>query len=1022
MKKQFFLLFAMMLFSLAAFSQRTVSGNITSPQGDALIGATVMEAGTNNGTITDLDGNFSLNVANDAKLAVSYTGYATQEVEIGSTGVVNISLQEGALLDEVVVTALGIERDKKALAYSVTEITSENLEVAREINVANSLAGKVAGVNISPTSGGAAGSARIVIRGNSSISGNNQPLFVVDGVPINNDNQGSAGMWGGSDGGDGISSINPSDIEKMTVLKGNTAAALYGYRAANGAVIITTKKGKASNGIGVEFNTNYVATTYRNTYDFQQQYGHGQRGVAPATTEEAFANGLVAWGGQLGGSALQFDGVSRPYEYAGDNLGRFYETGSTFTNTLALTGGNENINYRLAGTALNNSDIIPNSGVDRYTFTFNSGAQLSDRLSATMTASYTDEDATNRPRLSDSPGNANYTVWSLPPTINVDDLKGSTDKLGAAEDGFELQFNDNVFVTNPWWGTHQFENNSQKKRLIGSFALTYQLTDDISIAGSLGLDQFSRRARNLTPYGTAYSNFGQLTETNLQFQELNKQLLITFDRNLTDQIGLNLVLGGNQQNTRNETLGGGGNNFSIPFLHDIRNIPTATDRYGFNELAVNSIFGQAEIALSNSLYVTGTARQDWFSTLTRPTGDSNNSKLYTSAGVSWVFTEALSGLSNTLDYGKLRASWAQVGGATSPYQLALNYGVFGSNGGAPLGGVSNGSIPNSNLVPSTSTEYEIGADLRGMGGRIGLDIAYYNRTTTDDILNAAASPTSGFGSISVNVGEIRNSGVEALLTVVPVKTNKFEWELGINYGRNSNKVVSLLTPEDDGEDIRVGESRTRNAYIHHVEGLPYSQIMGFEYARDASGNIEYDENGLPNRGEFVSFGTGVHPTNIGISNSITFGNFRVRALIDIKSGGYIYAATNAYGYFRGLHQNTLVGRTDGNVGPVTIPDAANVQDYYQRIAFNVTEEFVEKADFGKLRELIVSYRVPSSLLTNLPFASADISLSGRNLALLWSSVDNIDPESNIANGNAQGLEMFGVPSTKSIGLNLNVKF
>ena len=481
------------------------------------------------------------------------------------------------------------------------------------------------------------------------------------------------------------------------------------------------------------------------------------------------------------------------------------------------------------------------------------------------------------------------------------------------------------------------------------------------------------------------------------------------------------MLGGNQQRNKLENLGAGGDNFSIPFLHDIRNVPQAQDRYEFSSYAVNSLFGQTEIGLNNNLFITGSLRNDWFSTLTQAPGlDSENSKLYYGLGASWVLSDAVT-LPAWADFAKLRAGYAQVGGATNPYQLTLNYGVFGDFNGQPLGGVTSGSIPNSMLVPSTSTEFEVGGDFRFMKGRVNLDLAYYNRKTVDDILSASASGASGFGTITVNVGEIRNRGIEALLSVTPVRNDKLDWTVSLNYANNQNEVVSLLTPENDGEMLSVDGSRTLSANIQHIEGLPYSQITGFTYMRDEGGNIMYDEDNLPRiNNEVTAFGTGVHPTTIGLNNSLTFGNFSVSALLDFRSGAFIYTATNSFAYTRGLHKNTLEGREDGRIGDVTL-EPANVQDYYQRVA-GITEQFVDESNYAKLREVILSYRLPSSIFGEGVIRGATISLTGRNLALLYSSVENVDPESTYNNGNAQGLEMFGVPQTRSFGVNLNVKF
>ncbi len=1015
----------LLLGSMTAFAQKRVTGNVSGTDGFPLIGVTVIEKGTTNGTISDIQGNFALDVADGASVEVSYTGYGTQTIAIGEQTTFNLVLEEGVALDEVVVTALGMEKNKKALAYSVTEVGGENFSQARAMNVIQSLSGKVAGVNVASTATGAGGSTRVVIRGNSSISGNNQPLYVIDGVPIDNSNLGAAGMWGGQDWGDGISSLNPDDIETYTVLKGNSAAALYGYRASNGVILITTKSGTKRKGIGVEFNTQIRSESIINHNDFQQEYGHGRDGVIPTTQDEALANGLYAYGGKLDGSnVIQFDGESRPYSANDNNIDKFYRTGLTFSNTLALTGGSDKYNFRFSGSSLNNEDVIPNSGLDRKTFQLKTNAQFNERLSATVGVNYIVEDVNNRPRLSDSPGNANYSAASLPSSINIDDLKGDPNKLGSNPDGTELLFNDNVFVTNPWWGAHQFSADSKKKRLLGNIQLRYEFENGLYARGRVGLDQYNSRRTNLTPYGTAFSTLGQMDEQSLNFQELNNELIFGIDTKMTDKVGINFFVGGNQLTNTRETVGGTGSNFSVPFLHTLNNLANRSTIYEYKEFKNNSLFGSMEISINDAIYLTGTVRNDWFSTLTNADGTSDNDKLYFSAGISAVLNDLID-LPKEITYAKARLSYAEVGGvgaAEDPYLLGLLYGITGQGHlGRPLGAINNpsNSIPNAALTPLTSKELEFGLDLRLFDNRLGVDFAYYSRQTLNDILNAAVTPTSGYGSKVVNIGKMNNKGVELLLFGSPVRTKDFRWDVSLNYSKNNNEVVSLLTEtQEDEESIRVGESRTRNAYIHHVEGKPYSQIMGFGYERDTGGNIVLDDNGLPMQGDFQAFGTGVHPTSIGINNTITYKNLSFSFLIDSKSGGYIYAATNAFGYTRGLHQNTLVGRESG-IGNVT---AANVEDYYQRIASSITEEFVQKADFIKLREVVLSYNVPKNVIGNAPIQGITIGIAGRNLALLSSSVDNIDPESTYASGNDQGLEMFGVPQSRSIQLNIGIKF
>ena len=1021
---------------MTAWAQRTVTGTVIDDLGEPLIGANVLEVGTSNGTITDIDGKYSIDVQEGASLQFSLIGYNSQTVEVGAESMIDITLQEGVQLDEVVVTALGIEREKKALGYSVTEVSGEEFTEARELNVANALSGKIAGVNVSNIASGPAGSSRVIIRGNSSLTGNNQPLYVIDGIPIDNSNLGNAGMWGGTDWGDGVSSINPDDIETMSVLKGNTAAALYGSRASNGVILITTKSGSKRKGIGVDFSTNYTFENIINTYnELQRDYGSGNRGLKPVDQAEALDYTLSGWGAPLDGSqVVQWDGVARPYSAVDDNVSRFYQTGKTWTNTLGLSGGNEIFNFRLGVTNLQNEGVNPNSGLDRNTFTTKVSAKFADRLTATMSGSFISEDVSNRPRLSDAPGNPNYLVWNLAPNLNVEDMKGPNGD-GSNEDNIELETDNSIYVTNPYWAAYRYDFSDKKDRLFGNFSLRYDFTDWLYLMGRIGIDTYRSRRRELDPYGTAFIINGRTVETNRTFTETNMDFLLGFDKQF-GMIGVNAFVGGNQMDQKRETLGTSGSEFAVPFLEVVTNGKNQSLIYDIAEQAINSLYGSLELSYGNYLYLTATARNDWFSTLSNINVDGeDNSILYPSVGLSFVFSDAFKMRSDVLSFGKLRASWAQVGGGTDPYQLSLPYALFGQGHlGNPLGRLDppNGRIPNSSLVPLTNTEIEVGLDLRFFQNRLGVDFAYYDRKTEDDILFASITQTAGYGSQVVNVGQVKNKGVELLLTINPVRTPSFRWDATVNFANNQSEVVSLLDPTNDdlagtndAEGISQGEARSQNAYIYHKEGYPYGVIMGFEYARDDNGNIELDANGLPMQGNFAVLGNGVHPTSIGLTNSFSYKNISFSFLLDSKWGGDLYSGTNMTLTGAGLHSRTLEGRTDGQItladGGKTTLEPQNVQDYYSRIT-GITEEWVYDADFIKLRQFQLGYRLPSSMLKNTPFAGVSISLVGRNLLLLYSKVDNIDPESTYSNDNAQGLEWFGAPQSRSFGFDLNVKF
>ncbi|WKN30717.1 SusC/RagA family TonB-linked outer membrane protein [Porifericola rhodea] len=1006
---------------------RTVSGKVTDEEDSGLPGVNVLLQGSTVGTVTDIEGNYSIAVQGDNPVLIfSSVGYESLTEEIGNRTTVNVNLlPDLTQLSEVVVTALGVEKEKKSLGYSVSEVEGEALVQAREINLGNALSGRVAGVNVSSTATGPAGSSRVVIRGNSSLGGNNQPLYVIDGVPIDNSQLGSAGMWGGSDSGDGLSSINPDDIAEISVLKGNTAAALYGSRASNGVILITTKKGSARKGVGVELNSNLTFENIINNFDWQREYGQGNRGAKPTSADEAFSFGNSSWGARLDGSqVIQYDGVSRPYSYTGDPYDAFYETGLTFTNTLSLYGGNETANYRFSASNLDNDAVMPNAGYNRKNFTMNVNGKFAEKLTFSAKAQYSIEDTDNRPRLSDSPGNANFAVATLPANIDVTNLQGDPNKLGASETGEELAFSSNIYLTNPYWGAYQFVNSDDRNRIIGSALARYDITDWLYLQGRVGIDRYSVRRTNIEPYGTAYKVLGGMVEGKRTVQEINADFLLGADQQFGG-LGLNAFVGGNQMTRFDENMTINGQNFNIPFFHAVSNAANQSPSLGYSEKGINSLFGSVELNYNEFIYLTVTGRNDWFSTL----APEKNSIFYPSVGTSFVFSDAFS-MPSWVSFGKLRASWAQVGGDTDPYNINLTYGLTGQgHQGAALATISQNSIPNANLQPLTVTETEVGFDVRFLDDRLGIDFAYYDRLTENDIVSASISRTSGYTGVVVNVGEMRNSGIELLVTGQPVVTSNFTWEVVANIAQNNNEVLELA----EGVDFLSGDqARSQNVFVRHAIGYPYASIWGRTH-KTINGQKVYDEDGLPVRSDDIELlGSGVHDFTAGLTNSFRYKNFTFNALIDIKTGADLFSGTNLNAYSLGLHQNTLEGREnglsfsgvdeDGEAATFTI-EPENVQDYYSRVASQITEEFIYDASFAKLRSIQVGYNLPNSWLSSTPFSTVTVSAVGRNLLLLWSNVDNIDPESTYStNNNSQGLEWMGVPQYRSYGFNVNIKF
>jgi len=998
-----------------------------------ILSATVKVRGQTASTATDVNGNFSLSVpVGKIALEVTSIGFAAKTVDVeADANNITITLNEDVqALSEVVVSSFGMSKLKKALPYSVTQLSGDQFTQSRTPNIGNALTGKVAGVNVSVPATGAGASSRVLIRGGSSLGGNDQPLYVINGIPMESSNLGSAGLWGGNDAGDGLSIINPDDIENISVLKGNTAAALYGARAANGVILITTKSGKARKGMGVTVNSNITIDRAIDRTDFQTEYGPGTDGVKPANQNAALDAGNSHWGPRLDGTpVIQFDGVSRPYTYTGEHINDFYRSGVTLNHSVSLNGGNESGNYRFSFSDLHNSDIMPNATFQRQAANFNINSKLKN-LTLSTSGQYTKQKAKNRPRLSDSPGNGNFAVVMMPNTLPFDVIKGTTGKLGALPNGTELRYQSSIYQTNPYWAAYQFFRLDNTDRFIGNISLRYDLKKWLYVQGRFGTDFQTRDDNSYTPYGTAYSATGDFFENFQTTRQDNYDLFIGGEHSFGD-FGVDILLGASKTRSKFELKGGGGGNLVVPFVHSVRNVASPSFSYAFSQQGINSLFGSANISYRKYLFLNVTGRQDEFSTLAAD----KNSLFYPSVGVSAILSDALK-LPSAISFAKLRASWAQVGGgAPNAYNLLVTYGLVGAGHlGANLAQINNGSIPNQALQPYTSTETEIGADIRFLRNRFGIDIAWYSRKTTDDILAASISATSGFGSTFVNVGELTNKGIEILLSAGVIDKKDLKWELSVNFAHNKSEAVNLGTDASGAliKNFPGEESRVRRERISHILGEPLGMITGYKHKTNAKGEKLYTPEGYPiATAGYQPIAEGRHPISAGISSSLRYKNFTFDFLIDIRDGGHLVSGTNYFAYLWGLQKETLKGRDgslqiqgtleNGNPLNVTIP-VANIDNYYNRYA-QITENLVYDASFGRLRQAAIGYTIPAKLLSKTPFASISVSLVGRNLALLWSKTPNVDPESaySVTSG-SQGLEYFAVPQTRSFGVNIAVNF
>lgn len=1000
----------------ANFQQKDVHGTVKDAKGTPLPGVTVMIKGSAKGTQTDASGHYKLAAKAGDVLVFRFVGFAAQEITVGSSDDVSVSLLEGATgLNELVVTALGIKRDEKAIGYAMTKVKGSDFTQAREINVANALVGKVAGVNSTAPATGPGGSSRVNIRGVASLQGNIQPLYVVNGVPYANLNMGNPGTYGGADMGDGISNINPDDIEDMTVLKGGAAAALYGSRALGGVILITTKSGKLRKGLGIEVNSNYTVDKIHDFRDFQTDYGQGTLGVKPTDAGGAMATGLLSWGAKLDGSATPiFNGTSVPYSNNSKNhLKDFYRTGSTVTNTVAMSGGNENTTFRLSLGDLRNLGVYPGSYYKRNNASLDLGFKLSDKWSGSASIMYTKERA-NRSNVSDAPANGNFAIMFLPNNVPAKALAPGWDPAS----GFETEFNSNQYNTNPYFAAAKATNLTTRNRVTGTASLKYQALDWLSVQGRLSNDYYTFTAQSIWPYGIAFKHSGKLVgQQTSTFNELNAEGSITANKKLGN-ISLNVTAGGNFMRQDRSDLTMNADGLAYKNVYNPGTGSAVSPNLSEPTKEIHSVFGSAEVGYKNMLFLNLTDRNDWSSTL--PKG--NNSYNYPSASISYLLSENLR--TDWLTLAKIRAGVSQVGGDAEAFKTQLYYSTLA---GAAINGQTIGNMPteiaNKELKPLQGTEIEAGTQLAFFKNRLSVDFAWYKRTTKNDIVASTVSSTSGFATKIVNFGEIQNKGIELLVSVTPVKLSTFSWTTSFNYTHNQNTVMQLT---DGLTDMQMDASRTGNAFSKHVVGMSAFQIAAFDYARDNQGNLLLNASGVPTPGPVKYMGSAIAPNIGGWNNEFNYKRFGLAFLIDFKSGGYMYSGTNANAYAMGLSKETLPGREGGvkvtgidpNGNKVT--NTVTAQNYYGALS-GISALQVYKSDFIKFRSVSLTYNFPASAFNN-KISGLSLSLVGRNLFYISKHTPNIDPESSYNNASGQGLEYAGVPTTSSYGLNLNVKF
>ena len=752
-----------------------------------IIGASIVEKrNPGNGTITDIDGKFSLNVQPGAILVISYIGYKSQEVKAGQAPL-DITLKEDSkMLNDVVVTALGIKRDRKALGYGVDEIKGDGLTKAKETNVINSMAGRVPGLVVSQTAGGPSGSTRVILRGSTEMTGNNQPLYVIDGVPLDNTNYGSAGTAGGFDLGDGISAINPDDIENISVLKGPAASALYGSRASHGVILITTKKANGKDSFSVEYNGTFTIDTQLAKWNnLQQVYGMGSNGTYSI---DAVSNTNKSWGAKADGSnsLKYFDGIERPYLIIPDNTSDFFRTGLTANNTAIISANSGNTGVRFTYTDIRSKDIVPKTHMSRDIFNLRANTSL-NKVDFDFSVNYTREDVKNRPALGDSKSNIGKNLMTLATTYDQKWLKTYQDQNGdyANWNGMD------PYNVNPYWDIYKNTNNSKKDQFRFNGKAIWNINKHMKLQSTMGAELNWFTFEDFKAPSTPGFEAGRLQNSNFRNRMYNFEVLALYNNSWGD-FDLNATLGGNVYKVNNQT--------TIITAQDMQ-IRDVVNLMSFNETSIepnsyrkqiNSVYGAVNVGWKHMLYFDTTLRGDQSSTL--PTG--NNVYVYPSFSGSFVFSQ-LTPFKDAMPYGKLRMSWAQVGSDTDPYQLGLVYtkSKF-TYPGYTIGYINNNTIPNKNLKPTKTNSFEIGLDMKFLKNRIGFDFTFYTQTSRNQIMAMASSWTSGYNYRLINAGEIENKGIEIALNTRPIEVKDFSWDLNLNFSKNNNKVKKLVDDMD----------------------------------------------------------------------------------------------------------------------------------------------------------------------------------------------------------------------------------
>jgi TonB-linked SusC/RagA family outer membrane protein len=1064
-------LFMLLLCGFIGAAQISITGIISDIAGDPIAFANVTERGTSKGTTTDVNGFYSLTVANDGILVCSYIGYQTAIIPVRDKVVINVTLEEGDQLEAVVVTALGVKRNERELGYAVQTLDSKQIQEVKSVNLVDNLQGKIAGITVTPGATGVGSSSKITIRGEASFS-NNNPLFIVDGTPINNNtvfnfsNEAAAGFQE-VDFGNGAGEVNQDDIESVSVLKGPAAAALYGTRAANGAIIIETKNGGKNRGLGISYNTSFFVDSAFKLPEFQNEYGQGNSG------QFEYVDGLgggvndnitYSWGPRLNQGILipQFDSpvtlpdgstvrggdtsvysgspiTATPFTSNPDNLKNFYNTGYTAINNIAITDGFENGNYRLSFTDLRSESIIPGVDLDRQTVAAKLNFTLNDKTKIRASVNYVNSASGNRPSNGYGSENVNYSLvaWG-PRSLNIDNLRNYWQP--GLEGVQQYSFN-YTFFDNPYFILQENRNSFGRDRLFGNVSLSRKLTSEITATVRTGMDYSNEKRRFIRNFSTNRFRNGAYAEHDVFYREINTDFLLNYKKQL-GVINFDASVGGNRLSQSASTTQVQTTSLAQPGIFSLNNAASPIESFGFrSEKRINSLYAFAKAGYKNFLYLEATARNDWSSALATPFSAANTSFFYPSVSTSFILSNIVD-LPNAIDFAKIRASYAQVGNDTNPYQTQGTF-ISQTNVNSQPTFSNQDFIPNQNLRPELTSSVELGFDIRFLKQRLNLDFTYYNALTKDQILSLPIGIASGFSQQVVNAGAVRNKGFEVVFNAIPIRTTDFEWSATVNFATNRAIVEDL--PQDEGRLTlaysRVYDSQNQTVWHQVEEGGRIGDLYGTGYLRNENGDFV-----LTPEGRFIAdpelrkLGNYNADFTMGFNNSFTYKNWDASFLLDWRQGGIIVSRTLALGAVGGQLAETA-NRPDGgivanglintgsSINPTYVQNttAVSAESYYRQFYDrNHEENNVYDASYLKLRQFSVGYSFDLNKGALGLFddgAQMRVSLIGRNL-FAFSKIPHFDPEQLAVQGQGfiNGVEDMSYASTRSIGVKAGIQF